>query len=54
MNRWTSDLDAEVELVGVEAATDGEVLEATRLVMRKEGIIPALESAHALAGAFRE
>jgi tryptophan synthase beta chain len=37
-----------------EAATDREVIEATRLVMRKEGIIPALESAHALAGAFRE
>jgi len=37
-----------------EAATDAEVIEATRLVMRKEGIIPALESAHALAGAFRE
>jgi tryptophan synthase beta chain len=37
-----------------EAATDEEVLEATRLLMRKEGIISALESAHALAGAFRE
>jgi tryptophan synthase beta chain len=37
-----------------EAATDEEVIEATRLVMRKEGIIPALESAHALAGAFKE
>jgi tryptophan synthase beta chain len=37
-----------------EAAADVEVLEATRLTMRKEGIIPALESAHALAGAFRE
>ncbi len=37
-----------------EAATDAEVLEATRLIMKKEGIIPALESAHALAGAFRE
>ena len=37
-----------------EAATDAEVLEATRLTMKKEGIIPALESAHALAGAFRE
>jgi len=37
-----------------EAATDAEVLEAMRLVMTKEGIIPALESAHALAGAFRE
>ncbi len=36
------------------AATNEEVLEATRLTMTKEGIIPALESAHALAGAFRE
>jgi tryptophan synthase beta chain len=37
-----------------EAAADEEVLEATRLTMRKEGIISALESAHALVGAFRE
>jgi tryptophan synthase beta chain len=37
-----------------EAATNKEVLEATRMTMRQEGIIPALESAHALAGAFRE
>ncbi len=37
-----------------EAATDEEVLEATRLTMKKEGIIPALESAHALACVFRE
>jgi tryptophan synthase beta chain len=37
-----------------EAATDDEVIEATRLLMRKEGIIPALESAHALAGALKE
>ncbi len=37
-----------------EAATNAEVLMATRLTMTKEGIIPALESAHALAGAFRE
>ena len=37
-----------------EAATNAEVLEATRLIMTKEGIIPALESAHALVGAFRE
>ncbi len=37
-----------------EAATNEEVLEATRLTMRKEGIIPALESAHALACVFRE
>jgi tryptophan synthase beta chain len=37
-----------------EAAANEEVLAATRLTMKKEGIIPALESAHALAGAFRE
>jgi tryptophan synthase beta chain len=37
-----------------EVATNDEVLEATRLTMRKEGIIPALESAHALACVFRE
>jgi tryptophan synthase beta chain len=37
-----------------EAATNEEVLAATRLTMKKEGIIPALESSHALAGAFRE
>jgi len=37
-----------------EAATNEEVLEATRLTMKKEGIIPALESAHALACTFRE
>ena len=37
-----------------EVATNNEVLKATRLTMRKEGIIPALESSHALACAFRE
>jgi tryptophan synthase beta chain len=31
------------------AATDAEALEATRLLSRLEGIIPALESAHAIA-----
>jgi len=40
--------------VRFEAATTDEVLAATRLTMKKEGINPALESAHALAGAFRE
>jgi tryptophan synthase beta chain len=40
--------------VRFEAATNEEVLEATRLTMTKEGIIPALESAHALACTFRE
>lgn len=34
-------------------ATDGEVIDAFTLLCRTEGIIPALESAHALAGAVR-
>lgn len=37
-----------------EGATDREVIDAVKLTMQKEGIIPALESAHAFAGAFRE
>jgi len=37
-----------------ESATDEEVIAALRLTMQKEGIIPALESAHAFAGAFKE
>jgi tryptophan synthase beta chain len=40
--------------VRFEAATDSEVVEALRLTIRSEGLIPALESAHAFAGAFRE
>jgi tryptophan synthase beta chain len=36
-----------------EMASDKEALEAFRLLCRKEGILPALESAHALAYAFR-
>jgi tryptophan synthase beta chain len=40
--------------VRFESATDTEVVEALRLTMRSEGIIPALESAHAFAAAFRE
>jgi tryptophan synthase beta chain len=40
--------------VRFEVATDSEVVEAVDLTMRKEGVIPALESAHAFAGAFRE
>ncbi|TPW76306.1 tryptophan synthase subunit beta [Schumannella soli] len=34
-------------------ATDVEAMEALRLLSRTEGIIPAIESAHALAGALR-
>jgi tryptophan synthase beta chain len=37
-----------------EAATDDEVVKAMDLTIQKEGVVPALESAHAFAGAFRE
>jgi tryptophan synthase beta chain len=40
--------------VRMEAATDAEVIEALGLAMREEGIIPALESAHAFVQAFKE
>ncbi len=40
--------------VRFEAATDTRVLEALTLTMQQEGIIPALESAHCFACAFRE
>ncbi|HEX2731878.1 MAG TPA: tryptophan synthase subunit beta [Polyangiaceae bacterium] len=40
--------------VRFEAATDAEVVEALKLVVRKEGLIPALESSHAFARAFVE
>ena len=34
------------------SVTDAEAMEAFRLLSRTEGIIPAIESAHALAGAL--
>jgi tryptophan synthase beta chain len=37
-----------------EPVTDSEAMEAFKLLCRTEGIIPAIESAHALAGALRE
>ena len=40
--------------VRFEAATDQEVVKAMSLTIRKEGLIPALESAHAFACAFKE
>jgi tryptophan synthase beta chain len=40
--------------VRFEAATDKEVMEALDLTMKKEGIIPALESAHGFVQAFKE
>jgi tryptophan synthase beta chain len=40
--------------VRFESATDKEVVEALELTMRKEGIIPALESTHGFVQAFKE
>jgi tryptophan synthase beta chain len=40
--------------IRIEAATDAEVLDAFSLTLRKEGLISALESAHAFARAFKE
>ena len=39
--------------VTYEPVVDDEAMEAMRLLSRTEGIIPAIESAHALAGAMR-
>ena len=40
--------------VRFEAATDKEVIEALALTIKSEGLIPALESSHAFATAFKE
>ncbi len=40
--------------VRFEAACDDEVIAAMKLVVQKEGLIPALESSHAFAQAFKE
>lgn len=40
--------------VRFESATDREVMDALTLSMEKEGLIPALESTHAFARAFKE
>lgn len=44
----------ETQRVRFEAATDQEVVEAMQLTVRKEGLIPALESSHAFVQAFKE
>jgi tryptophan synthase beta chain len=44
----------ESKRVRFEAATDAEVVSAIELTARKEGLLPALESAHAFAQAFKE
>jgi tryptophan synthase beta chain len=40
--------------VRFESATDSEAISALALAVRREGLIPALESAHAFAQAFKE
>ena len=45
---------AETGRARYEPVTDAEAMEAFRLLCRTEGIIPAIESAHALAGALHE
>jgi tryptophan synthase beta chain len=40
--------------VRFEAATDREVVDALALTVQREGIVPALESSHAFAQAFKE
>ncbi|MDO5723423.1 MAG: tryptophan synthase subunit beta [Flaviflexus sp.] len=44
---------ADLGRVTYEPVTDAEAMEAFALLSRTEGIIPAIESAHALAGAMR-
>jgi tryptophan synthase beta chain len=44
---------ADIGRVSYEPITDSEAMEAFRLLCRTEGIIPAIESAHALAGAIK-
>ena len=44
---------ADIGRVSYQPVTDTEAMDALRLLCRTEGIIPAVESAHALAGALR-
>jgi len=44
---------AETGRAGYEPVTDVEAMDAFQLLTRTEGIIPAIESAHAVAGARR-
>jgi tryptophan synthase beta chain len=44
----------ETKRVRFSAATDEEVINVMKMTMQKEGIIPALESAHAFVQAFKE
>ncbi|MHB1288814.1 tryptophan synthase subunit beta [Georgenia sp.] len=44
---------ADIHRAEYQPVTDAEAMDAFRLLCRTEGIIPAIESAHALAGAIR-
>ncbi|MFC8303700.1 tryptophan synthase subunit beta [Specibacter sp. NPDC057265] len=44
---------ADIGRVSYEPITDAEAMEAFKLLCRSEGIIPAIETAHALAGALK-
>ena len=44
---------SDIGRVTYEPVTDTEAMDALRLLCRTEGIIPAIESSHALAGALR-
>ncbi|MCW1249081.1 tryptophan synthase subunit beta [Acaricomes phytoseiuli] len=44
---------ADIGRVSYQPVTDAEAMDAFRLLCRTEGIIPAIESAHALAGGLR-
>jgi len=49
VHAWLHDLGR----VTYRAVTDADAMDAVRLLSRTEGIIPAIESAHALAGVLR-
>ena len=40
-------------IISAAEVTDAEAMDAFQLLSRTEGIVPAIESAHALAGALR-
>jgi tryptophan synthase beta chain len=44
---------ADIGRVTYEPITDSEAMDAFKLLCRTEGIIPAIESSHALAGAIK-
>ncbi|NEZ61565.1 tryptophan synthase subunit beta [Leptolyngbyaceae cyanobacterium CCMR0082] len=45
---------SQIGRIRVTSALDAEVIEALKLTLRKEGLIPALESAHGFVQAFKE